>query len=183
MFHRITIIGTLLVHILATCTHGVFVLCVHGDGQSGVEFAWAACCADDGWDFSMPRHRRTAPARPVAVEPPSAGGGCCERKSMQHSNWYSIPPSAGWRLLERYLGSEVGSPLPCTDYLLVVELLATDANSRNGVFSRVTHVQGESFVFCGDLAPIVSRTFCESLLCTEFIAGCSCHLRSTVLRC
>lgn len=47
MVRTIVIVVTLLAQVISTCANGVFVLCVHKDGQTMIEFAWAACCSSD----------------------------------------------------------------------------------------------------------------------------------------
>lgn len=180
MVRVVVILVTLVAQVFSICAQGAFVLCVHNDGQTMIEFAWATCCSNDQsrCHCGMP-----IPTQPTPVE---CGDGCCDEPCGSNcgcSHRDACTADSNDRSDDGLITVK-GKCDHCTDYPIDLSFVSVSPETRNRqieVDRTDTYLASDLFVGAGHYLPLEQHVVLKC--CGPPGEVRPPHLRTTILRC
>lgn len=175
------ILVTLTAQVFSICAQRAFVLCVHNDGQTMIEFAWATCCSNEQsrCHCSMPH---TAQEKPEDCGDECREEPCgCECGGCSHSETGTAERN---RRSDDGPSSVKGRCDHCTDYPIDISFVSVLPETRNRQIEADrpdAHLTADLLVGAIHCMTLDQHGVCKC--CGPPGVGALPHNRTTVLRC
>jgi len=175
------ILVTLAAQVFSICAQRAFVLCVHNDGQTMIEFAWATCCSNDQsrCHCGMPH---TAQEKPEdcgdECREESCGCDCgCSHRETGSAERNGRPDDGPTSAVN-------GRCDHCTDYPIDISFVSVLPETRNRQIEADrpdAHFAADLLVGAIHYTPLDQHG--DWKYCEPPGAGAPHHIRTTILRC